>query len=117
MIRRGDVCWVDLDPVQGSEARGRHPAVVVSSDETNRAAARVGGGVITVVPLTTDVTRVRSYQICVEAGTAGLPQDSKAQTEQIRALAFQRIATPPVGAVPADVMARLDRALRRHLAL
>ena len=117
MIRRGDVCWVDMDRAEGSEARGRRPAVVVSSDETNRAATKVGGGVITVVPLTTSVSRPWSYQLRIEAGTAGLRRESKAQTEQIRALAFHRITTPPIGTLPADVLAQLDRALRLHLAL
>ena len=34
LMRRGDVVWVDLDPVQGSEASKRRPAVVVQLDTT-----------------------------------------------------------------------------------
>jgi len=117
MIRRGDVCWVDLEPAEGSEANGWRPAVVVSSDQANRGATKAGRGVITVVPLTTNVTVLRPYQVGVEPGVSGLRHTSKAQVEQIRALALHRISTPPIGTLPPEVMAQIDRALRIHLAL
>ena len=37
-MRRGDVVWVDLTPVRGSEADMRRPAVIVSNDGANRTA-------------------------------------------------------------------------------
>ena len=37
-MRRGDVVWVDLEPVRGSEANQRRPADVVSNDGSNQAA-------------------------------------------------------------------------------
>ncbi len=39
-MRRGEVRLVDLDPARGSEASKRRPAVVVSNDRANAAAAR-----------------------------------------------------------------------------
>lgn len=117
MIRRGSVCWVDFGQAVGSEAAGRRPAVVVSTDEMNRASAKLGRGVLTVVPLTTNVRQVRQYEVMVESRVSGLRHDSKVQTEQVRAVDFRRITTPPMGTLPADVMAQLDRALRLHLAL
>ena len=39
--RRGDVYWVNLDPVVGSEIRKTRPAVVVSNDSCNRYGTRV----------------------------------------------------------------------------
>ena len=50
-MRRGDVVWVNLDPVQGSEADKRRPAIVVSNDGANRTAQNLGRGVVTVVPV------------------------------------------------------------------
>ncbi|KJR44018.1 PemK-like protein, partial [Candidatus Magnetoovum chiemensis] len=32
MIKRGTICWVDLDPVKGSEISKTRPAIVVSND-------------------------------------------------------------------------------------
>ena len=47
---------------------------------------------------------------------AGLRADSKAQAEQVRSVAVGRLG-PALGRVPADLMARVDAALRLHPAL
>lgn len=39
--RQGDVWWVGLDPVVGSEIAKTRPALIVSIDEINRAPARL----------------------------------------------------------------------------
>ena len=49
---RGEVRLVDLEPVRGSEADKRRPAVVVSNEQANATATRLGRGVVTVVPVT-----------------------------------------------------------------
>ncbi|MBO0839956.1 MAG: type II toxin-antitoxin system PemK/MazF family toxin [Sciscionella sp.] len=46
----------------------------------------------------------------------GLPRDSKAQAEQIRSVAVQRIGAR-AGRLPAPVMGSLDAAIRLHLGL
>jgi mRNA interferase MazF len=106
----------DLEPAQGSEADKRRPAVIVSNDRANSAAVRSGRGVVTVVPVTSNVTRVFAFQTFLPAGLTGLRVDSKAQAEQVRSLSVSRVG-PVVGQVPADLMAELDEALRLHLQL
>ena len=49
---------MDLDPVIGSESDKRRPAVLVSNDGANLTAARLGRGVVTVVPITSSIERV-----------------------------------------------------------
>jgi mRNA interferase MazF len=115
-MRRGDVYWVDLDPARGSEANKTRPAVVVSNDAANRAAKRSRHGVVTVVPITSNVGRVYPFQVLLRAADCGLATDSKAQAEQVRTVAMTRVRGK-VGAVPPEVLARLDGALRTHLAL
>ena len=115
-MRRGEICIVDLDPVRGAESNKRRPAVVVSNDGANATAARLGRGVVTVVPVTSNVERVYPFQVLLPASATGLPRDSKAQAEQVRSVAVQRLGQP-VGAVPATLMRELDDALRLHLAL
>ena len=39
-MRRGEIWTVDLDPARGSESAKRRPAVIVSNDGANTAAAR-----------------------------------------------------------------------------
>lgn len=107
---------VDLDPVRGSEADKRRPAVIVSNDAANGAAARLGRGVLTVVPITSSVDRIYPFQVILPAGAGGLPLDSKAQAEQVRSLDAERIGKR-LGQLPDRLMASLDDALRLHLAL
>ena len=107
---------VDLDPVRGSEANKRRPAVIVSNDGANGTASRLGRGVVTVVPITSNVERVYPFQVLLPAGLTKLPRDSKAQAEQVRSVAFERIGRL-VGSLPAELLARLDDALRLHLGL
>ena len=115
-MRRGDLVAVSLDPVRGSEAAKTRPAVVVSNDAANATATRLGRGVITVVPITSNVARVYPFQVLLRADQTGLKQDSKAQAEQVRSIAVERIGTQ-IGRLPAATMAELDEALRVHLAL
>jgi mRNA interferase MazF len=115
-MRRGEIRLVDLDPAMGSEANKRRPAVVVSNDGANTVAARLGRGVVTVVPVTSATVRVYPFQVLLRAAETGLPRDSKAQAEQVRAVAVQRVGAL-VGRVPPTAMADLEGALRLHLAL
>jgi mRNA interferase MazF len=115
-MRRGELRFVDFDPIRGAEANKRRPAVIVSNDGANYAAARLGRGVITVVPVTSNVQRVLPFQVLLPRGIGGLARASKAQAEQIRSVALERIGRP-IGQLPAGIMADLDEALRLHLAL
>jgi len=115
-MRRGEVRLVDLAPSRGAEADKRRPAVVVSNDGANAAATRLGRGVVTIVPVTSNVERVYPFQVLLPAAATGLRADSKAQAEQVRSVAVERVG-PPVGTVPPSVLAELDDALRLHLAL
>lgn len=107
---------VTLDPVLGNEANKRRPAVVVSNDSANAVATRLGRGVVTVVPVTGNVSRVRPFQVLLEADLVGLRLDSKAQAEQVRSVSVERLGRS-IGRLPPAVMAQLDDALRLHLGL
>ena len=115
-MRRGEVRLVDFDPARGSEANKRRPAVIVSNDGANGAAERLGRGVLTVVPVTSNVERIYPFHVLLPANETGLAQDSKAQAEQVRAVAVERIGAH-VGELPPERLAALDEALRLHLAL
>jgi mRNA interferase MazF len=115
-MQRSEIWQVDFDPVRGSEANKRRPAVIVSNDRANATAARLGRGVVTVVPVTSNVTRIYPFQVLLPAATTGLAVDSKAQAEQIRSVASQRLQRR-VGRVSADELAQLDNAMRLHLEL
>lgn len=115
-MRRGDICLVELEPTVGAEANKRRPAVVVSHDRANLAASSRGRGVITVVPLTSNVERVHRFQVLLRAADTGLPRDSKAQAEQVRSIDVSRVGPALARLRPSDLGA-LDDALRLHLQL
>ena len=115
-MRRGDICLVGLDPVRGTEGNKLRPAVIVSNDGANSAAQRLGRGVLTVVPLTSNIERVHPFQVLLQADSTGLSFHSKAQAEQVRSVAVERIGAN-VGTVPPPLLSALDEALRLHLAL
>jgi mRNA interferase MazF len=115
-VRRGQIVIVRLDPTLGSEVSKTRPAVIVSNDAANATATRLGRGVITVVPVTSNVTRVYPFQVLLPARLTGLPRDSKAQAEQVRSVTVERIGHR-LGQLPAALVSQLDQALRIHLSL
>lgn len=115
-MRRCEVRLTDLDPALGSEADKRRPAVLVSNDRANATAARLGKGVVTVVPITSNVARVFAFQVLLPADNTGLRVDSKAQCEQVRSVSIQRLGSV-LGQVPPALMNDIDEALRLHLQL
>jgi mRNA interferase MazF len=115
-MRRGEIRLVDLEPVHASEANKRRPAVVVSNDGANITAQRLGRGVVTVVPITSNVARVHPFQVFLPADEAGLRKPSKAQAEQVRSVDVDRIG-PRVGHLNLALLHQLDEALRLHLGL
>lgn len=115
-MRRGEIRIVNLDPAMGSEAAKRRPAVIVSNDGANTSAERLGRGVVTVVPVTSNVTRIYPFQVLLSPADTGLDRASKAQGEQVRSVAVERIGAR-LGALTPELIHALDDALRLHLAL
>ncbi len=116
-MRRGEIWLVNLHPALGSETNKRRPAVIVSNNGANSTADRLGRGVITVVPVTSNVARVHPFQVLLSTGAGtGLARDSKAQAEQVRSVSVERVRQR-VGHVSPPALAQLDDALRLHLGL
>jgi len=115
-VRRGEICSVDFDPARGAEARKTRPAVIVSNDAANATATRLGRGVVTVVPVTSNIARIYPFQVLLSADVTGLPRDSKAQAEQVRSVAVERVGDR-LGVLPPALLGELDEALRLHLNL
>ncbi len=114
MIRRGEIYFVDLDPVKGREQRGYRPVLVVSADQINAQPL-----VVTVV-VGTDARHIpRDYpvNVRVSAEESGLPRETVFLCFQLRSLDPSRFTNPPAGRLPETKMAEVDRALRLTLAL
>lgn len=100
---------------KGAEADKRRPAVVVSNHGAKTTAARLGRGVVTVVPVTSNLQGVSPFQVLFKQSETGLGRDSKAPAEHARSITVERIGRA-FGRLAPATMERLDDALRRHLA-
>lgn len=106
----------ELEPARPGEADKRRPAIVVSDDRANAVAARLGRGVVTIVPITSNTARAFPFQVLLPAEETGIRIDSKAQAEQVRSVSVERIG-PVIGRLPTRLVTQLDDALRLHLQL
>ncbi len=109
IIQRGDVYWANLDPTVGVEIQKTRPVIVVSNNAINQHSQ-----LAIVVLVTTNVSRLSPSHILLPRGEGGLNADSKALTEQIRAMDRQRLATK-IGTLSPRFMRLLEQAIRNSL--
>ncbi|HEV2519994.1 MAG TPA: type II toxin-antitoxin system PemK/MazF family toxin [Thermoplasmata archaeon] len=101
-MRKGAVCWADLEEGVGHEQKGRRPVVVIG--EAN--------GILTVVPLTTTMKRANlSHTEIIEPSREnGLREPSVALIFQLKSLDSTRI-TQAIGALAREDVVRIDALL------
>lgn len=97
--RRGEVWWVNLDPVIGREISKRRPALVVSPDEMNRALRTV-----IVAPITSSI-RPWATRYTVRIG--GKPRS--VALDQIRMVDTSRLSRKHAEIDPAPALDILQR--------
>lgn len=123
-VKRGEIYWVEFDPVKGSEQGGLRPALVVQNDIGNRVSPT------TVVVAITRTIPPQSYPfiVIVEPEESGLPVRSAVNCSQMAtvqqsgpASRFRpprgEISVRPVGRVSTTIMAEVEAALRFNLAI
>ncbi|MCX5885603.1 MAG: type II toxin-antitoxin system PemK/MazF family toxin [Proteobacteria bacterium] len=107
-IKRGDVFLVNFDPTVGAEAKKTRPAVVVSNDINN-----VHSPIISISPITSNVTRVYSFEVEIPAGTSGMRTRSKVMVNQTRAVDKVRLIKK-LGRLSDESIEDINHALRLH---
>ncbi len=107
-IKRGEVFLVNFDPILGAEAKKTRPALVVSNDINNQHSP-----IISISPITSNVTRVYSFEVEVPSGSGGLRTPSKVMVNQTRAVDKVRLIRK-LGRLPEKIMLEVDRALKLH---
>lgn len=97
MIRRGEIYFASLDPVQGHEQAGRRPVLVLSRDSINQAPLTV------TVMIGSDAANFpRDYptNVRISARDSGLPMDTVFLGFQIRSLDHSRFQDPERKGIP-----------------
>lgn len=104
----------DLNPVIGSEQRGKRPIIVVSDEDFN-----IVMPVVTVLPITSlkKGRRVYPNEVFLKKNIAGLQIDSLVLAHQIRTISKQRLIET-IGVVnDFETKEEIKEALRVHLNL
>jgi mRNA interferase MazF len=121
-VRRGEVYWMEFDPVKGSEQGGIRPALVIQNDVGNRTSPT------TVVAAITRTMPLRPYPfvVLIEPGESGLPERSAVNCAQIATVQqtgpASRLRPPrgevgvrPVGRLGSEKMREVGEALMYNL--
>ena len=111
-MKRGEIYYATLDPTICSEIAKLRPVLIVSNDINNRVATT-----ITILPITSNVTKVYPFEVALSAADSGLPKASKIQAQQIRTIAKQRIRGDVIGSLSLSLMELVDTAIKLHLSL
>ena len=110
--RRGEIYWVNLDPVVGSEIAKTRPAVIISNDIGNQYANRV-----IVAPISPgNTSKVYPFEVFLPAGESGLTNDSKALLDQIRTVDKSRLGKR-IGQLAQPRIEEINKAIRLSLAV
>ena len=107
-IKRQDVFLVNFDPTGGAEAKKIRPALVVSNNINN-----AHSPIVSISPITSNVTRVYFFEMEVPAGTGVLRSRSKVMVNQTRAVDKIRL-TKRLGYLPDEIMENINNALNLH---
>jgi mRNA interferase MazF len=110
--QRGEIYSVDFTTSTGHEMSGIHPCIIVQNDVGNKFSG------LTIVVVVTSNLRVASLPIgvFVKAGVGSLIGDSVINCGHIYTVDKSRLARR-IGQLPPDIIAEVDQALTRSLAL
>ena len=113
-IQRGEIYFVNLNPVQGREQAGSRPVLVLSIDSINKLPL-----VVTVVVGTKGENVSRDYPTNVRLSPteSGLSMETVFLCFQVRSLDPKRFPNNPAGAVSGTTLARIEDAVRYCLGL
>jgi mRNA interferase MazF len=88
------------------------PVLIVSNDVNNSVAT-----IVTILPITSNVSRVYPFEVLLNPEDSGLPQASKVQAQQVRTISKQRIVGDVLGSLDEELMKLIDGAIKLHLGL
>jgi mRNA interferase MazF len=113
-IQRGDIYFVNLNPVQGREQAGERPVLILSIDAINRLPL-----VVTVVVGTKGANMPRDYPTNVRVAPAesGLPTETVFLCFQIRSLDASHFPTERAGRIGGQTLEQVEAAVRYCLGL
>ena len=123
-IARGEIYWVEFDPVKGSEQGGLRPALIIQNDVGNRfSPTTVVAAITRTIP-----PKPCPFVVIIEPDESGLPDRSVVNCSQVATIqssgAGSRFRPPPgeselqpAGKLGEGTMDRVAAALRYNLGI
>ena len=123
-VQRGEIYWVEFDPVKGNEQGGLRPALIVQNDVGNRFSATT-----VVVAITRTIPpKPFPFLVVVEPADSDLPERSAVNCAQIATIQHSgeasrlrpprgQTAVRPIGRLTAAKMAEVEVAIKFNLGL
>ena len=113
-LRRGEIYFVNLNPVQGREQAGHRPVLVLSVDAINKLPL-----VVTVVVGTKGANISRDYptNVRISSEDSGLPMETVFLCFQVRSLDPKRFPCKPAGRISGETLMRVEDTVRYCLGL
>lgn len=108
-MKQRDIYWADLEPVRGSEQRGKRPVVIVSGDSMNE-----NLDIVICCPLSTSVKNYAGCVILKKDRINNLKSESEIITFQIRAVSKSRL-TKKIGKISMENLKEIIRGLNEIL--
>lgn len=100
---RGDVVWLDFNPVRGHEQSGRRPALIISSKKYN-----AKSGLALACPIT---SHIKGYPFEVEFKTKAV--QGVILADQIRAIDWTQRSAEKIGVVSESVITEVQEYLKK----
>ena len=109
---RGEIWFVNLNSIVGSELSGRHPVLVIQNDVSNKHSP-----VVIVAGITSQMaSRNYPHDVHIQPGESGLDRLSRVMLNQLRTIDKQRLRRF-VGRLTPEEMKQVDDAIMVSLGL
>ncbi len=108
-IRRGDIVYIDLEPIKGSETGKKRPCLVIQNDVNNEYAPTT---IIAVITSRRRLEKKKKYptHVWINKGEGGLTKDSIIQCEQLRTV-DKGLIIKKIGHLDDDFIQKVEEAI------
>ncbi|MFY9175495.1 MAG: type II toxin-antitoxin system PemK/MazF family toxin [Peptococcia bacterium] len=111
-IKRGDIYYADLNPVQGSEQGGTRPVLIVQNEIGNQYSPTT-----IIAAITSQLSKAKlPTHVEIKCESCGLEKDSVILAEQIRTIDKKRLKQK-VSSLDEEIMDKVNKALEISLGL
>ena len=114
MVKKWDIWYLNLDPVQGSEQKGIRPVLVISNDAVNDNLT-----IFTCIPFSSVKPGAKIYptEVFLSASESGLSRDSVLMLQQIRTVSEDRLRNQVTSIQDESLKEKINRALTDYFEL